>query len=137
MPQLDTRSGEISLHGHRVTYRTAGSGPLVVLIHGIAGRSEQWAEVMDLLAEHYTVLAPDLLGHGESAKPRGDYSLGAFALGPILYLSSLYLNRVFGVSQDDLKYYLWVPPAGWEAGYFFWGWAADRYRLNTPINVRK
>ena len=55
------------------------------------------------------------------------YSLGAFALGPILYLSSLYLNRVFGVSQDDLKYYLWVPPAGWEAGYFFWGWAADRY----------
>ena len=55
------------------------------------------------------------------------YSLGAFALGPILYLSSLYLNRVFGVSQNDLKYYLWVPPAGWEAGYFFWGWAADRY----------
>ena len=55
------------------------------------------------------------------------YSLGAFALGPILYLSSLYLNRVFGVSQDDLKYYLWIPPAGWEAGYFFWGWAADRY----------
>ena len=44
------------------------------------------------------------------------YSLGAFALGPILYLTSLYLNRVFGVSQDNLKYYLWVPPAGWEAG---------------------
>ncbi len=55
------------------------------------------------------------------------YSLGAIALGPILYLSSLYLNRVFGVSQDDLKYYLWVPPAGWEVGYFFWGWVADRY----------
>jgi len=54
------------------------------------------------------------------------YSLGAFALGPILYLSSLYLNRVFGVSQDNLKYYLWVPPAGWEVGYFFWGWAADK-----------
>lgn len=60
------------------------------------------------------------------------YSLGAFALGPILYLSSLYLNRVFGVSQDDLKYYLWVPPAGWEAGYFFWGWAADRYASGEP-----
>jgi ACS family hexuronate transporter-like MFS transporter len=55
------------------------------------------------------------------------YSLGAIALGPILYLSSLYLNRVFGVSQGDLKYYLWIPPAGWEVGYFFWGWAADRY----------
>ena len=65
------------------------------------------------------------------------YSLGAFALGPILYLSSLYLNRVFGVSQDDLKYYLWVPPAGWEAGYFFWGWAADRYASaeNRPAGL--
>ena len=59
------------------------------------------------------------------------YSLGAFALGPILYLSSLYLNRVFGVSQNDLRLYLWVPPAGWEAGYFFWGWAADRYASGT------
>jgi ACS family hexuronate transporter-like MFS transporter len=65
------------------------------------------------------------------------YSLGAFALGPILYLSSLYLNRVFGVSQNDLKYYLWVPPAGWEVGYFFWGWAADRYasRQNRPAGL--
>ena len=65
------------------------------------------------------------------------YSLGAFALGPILYLSSLYLNRVFGVSQNDLKYYLWVPPAGWEAGYFFWGWAADRYASgqNRPAGM--
>ena len=65
------------------------------------------------------------------------YSLGAFALGPILYLSSLYLNRVFGVSQDDLKYYLWVPPAGWEAGYFFWGWASDRYASsqNRPAGL--
>ena len=65
------------------------------------------------------------------------YSLGAFALGPILYLSSLYLNRVFGVSQDDLKYYLWIPPAGWEAGYFFWGWAADRYASaeNRPAGL--
>jgi ACS family hexuronate transporter-like MFS transporter len=65
------------------------------------------------------------------------YSLGAFALGPILYLSSLYLNRVFSVSQDDLKYYLWIPPAGWEAGYFFWGWAADRYASgeNRPAGM--
>jgi ACS family hexuronate transporter-like MFS transporter len=65
------------------------------------------------------------------------YSLGAFALGPILYLSSLYLNRVFGVSQESLKYYLWVPPAGWEVGYFFWGWIADRYASgkNRPAGL--
>ena len=72
---------EITLHGHRVSYRQAGWGPLVVLIHGITGSSETWADVIEPLAEKYTVVAPDLLGHGESAKPRGDYSLGAYASG--------------------------------------------------------
>ena len=72
---------EITLHGHRVSYRQAGWGPLVVLIHGVTGSSETWADVIEPLAEKYTVVAPDLLGHGESAKPRGDYSLGAYASG--------------------------------------------------------
>ena len=68
------------MHGHRVSYRTAGEGDSVVLlIHGIVGSAKQWDPVTRLLAEHYTVVAPDLLGHGESAKPRGDYSLGAYA----------------------------------------------------------
>ena len=70
----------LELHGHRVSYRTAGSGPVVLLVHGIAGTSEQWADVAPVLAEDYTVLAPDLLGHGDSAKPVGDYSLGAYAV---------------------------------------------------------
>lgn len=69
------------VHGHDVAYRQAGSGPLLVMIHGIAGSSGTWVPVMPLLAERYTVIAPDLLGHGESAKPRGDYSLGAYASG--------------------------------------------------------
>jgi len=55
------------------------------------------------------------------------YAVGAFALGPILYLVPLYLNRAMGVSQSELAYLLWVPPFGWEVGYFFWGWASDRY----------
>src|SRR6478752_9354471 len=71
---------ELELHGHRVTYRTAGSGPVVLLVHGIAGSSEQWGDVAPILAEGYTVVAPDLLGHGQSAKPIGDYSLGAYAV---------------------------------------------------------
>ena len=72
---------EILLHGHRVFYRSAGSGPVVVLVHGITSTSATWANVLPYLAEHFTVIAPDLLGHGESAKPRGDYSLGAYASG--------------------------------------------------------
>src|SRR3954447_15282435 len=72
---------EITLHGHCVSYRRAGWGPVVVLIHGITGSSATWEEVIEPLAEKYTVVAPDLLGHGASAKPRGDYSLGAYASG--------------------------------------------------------
>jgi pimeloyl-ACP methyl ester carboxylesterase len=72
---------EIALHGHRVFYRSAGSGPVVVLVHGITSTSATWANVLPYLAERFTVIAPDLLGHGESAKPRGDYSLGAYASG--------------------------------------------------------
>jgi pimeloyl-ACP methyl ester carboxylesterase len=71
---------DVELHGHRVSYRTAGSGPVVILIHGVAGTSEQWANVAPVLAERFTVVAPDLLGHGQSAKPQGDYSLGAYAV---------------------------------------------------------
>jgi pimeloyl-ACP methyl ester carboxylesterase len=70
---------EIELHGHRVCFRLRGEGPAVVLIHGITGRSNQWEPAIEHLAAAHTVLAPDLLGHGESTKPRGDYSLGAYA----------------------------------------------------------
>ena len=68
------------LHGHRISYRTAGEGPVILLVHGITGDSRQWNEIIPQLADHYTVLAPDLLGHGQSAKPHGDYSLGAYAV---------------------------------------------------------
>jgi pimeloyl-ACP methyl ester carboxylesterase len=70
---------ELELHGHRVVVRYGGEGPLVVLIHGITGRSAQWGPAIENLSGSFTLLAPDLLGHGESAKPRGDYSLGAYA----------------------------------------------------------
>src|ERR1700728_1030640 len=69
----------VTLHGNRYAYRQAGSGPVVVLIHGITSDSTTWAQVMPGLAERFTVIAPDLLGHGGSAKPTGDYSLGAHA----------------------------------------------------------
>ncbi len=73
------RLRRVTLHGNRYAYRQAGAGSVVVLIHGIASDSTTWAQVMPGLAEHFTVIAPDLLGHGGSAKPTGDYSLGAHA----------------------------------------------------------
>jgi pimeloyl-ACP methyl ester carboxylesterase len=81
---VDTRDDgfdawQVELHGHPVIYRTAGSGPPVVLIHGMVNSSHHWREVALRLADRYTVIAPDLIGHGDSATPRGDYSLGAHA----------------------------------------------------------
>src|SRR3954451_9545255 len=70
---------ETSLHGNRVSYRTGGDGPLLVLVHGITSSSASWEPVLPALAERFTVLAPDLLGHGQSDKPAGDYSLGSHA----------------------------------------------------------
>jgi pimeloyl-ACP methyl ester carboxylesterase len=72
---------ELTLHGHRIAYRAAGHGPVLVLVHGITSTSATWEAVMPTLAKRFTVIAPDLLGHGGSAKPRGDYSLGAYASG--------------------------------------------------------
>ncbi|MDO8214114.1 alpha/beta fold hydrolase [Conexibacter sp. CPCC 206217] len=72
---------EMRLHGHKIAYRAGGSGPVLVLVHGITSTSATWEAIMPLLARRFTVIAPDLLGHGGSAKPRGDYSLGAYASG--------------------------------------------------------
>ncbi len=70
----------VQLHGHDLAYRIAGEGPVILLIHGMAGSGATWESVIPALARHGTVVAPDLPGHGDSAKPHhGDYSLGAFA----------------------------------------------------------
>jgi pimeloyl-ACP methyl ester carboxylesterase len=71
----------MTLHGRRVSYVKAGSGPVLLLIHGMAGTLKNWEEVIEPLARHHTVIAPDLPGHGGSAPGGGDYSLGALAAG--------------------------------------------------------
>ncbi|MEU9283400.1 alpha/beta hydrolase [Streptomyces sp. NPDC048275] len=78
--------GEVRLHhrvvhGYRRAFRMAGEGPALVLIHGIGDSSATWAELIPDLARSHTVIAPDLLGHGASDKPRADYSVAAYANG--------------------------------------------------------
>ena len=74
-------SASVALHGQTVTYKRAGRGPLILLVHGITSSSRTWNELFPRLWDDHELLAPDLLGHGTSAKPRGDYSLGAYASG--------------------------------------------------------
>jgi pimeloyl-ACP methyl ester carboxylesterase len=70
-----------TLHGRGVTYAEAGSGPALLLIHGMGGTFANWQEVIEPLARDHTVIAPDLPGHGASAPGGGDYSVGGLASG--------------------------------------------------------
>jgi pimeloyl-ACP methyl ester carboxylesterase len=69
------------VHGRSVSYLEAGEGPVLLLIHGMAGHCDNWREVIEPLAARHTVIAPDLPGHGASAPGGGDYSIGALAAG--------------------------------------------------------
>jgi pimeloyl-ACP methyl ester carboxylesterase len=77
MPAVDTKT--LTLHGRAARYAVAGEGPVLLLIHGMAGDFRNWQEVIEPLARHHSVIAPDLPGHGGSAPGGGDYSLGALA----------------------------------------------------------
>ncbi len=68
-----------TIHGYRRAFIQTGRGPVVLLIHGIGDSADAWLSVIEELARDHTVIAPDLLGHGDSDKPRADYSLAAYA----------------------------------------------------------
>jgi pimeloyl-ACP methyl ester carboxylesterase len=82
-----------TVHGHRRAFRMAGKGDPVLLIHGIGDSSDTWRDVMPGLARSHRVIAPDLLGHGHSDRPRADYSLAAYANGMRDLLSVLGVER--------------------------------------------
>jgi pimeloyl-ACP methyl ester carboxylesterase len=91
----------LELHGDRVAYRDVGAGgEALLLIHGMAGSSETWRAVIPQLSRKYRVVAPDLLGHGKSDKPRGDYSLGAFAVWLRDLLDELGISRATVIGQS-------------------------------------
>ena len=95
-PELQYRT----IHGYRRAFRIAGSGPALLLIHGIGDNSTAWEPVHAHLARRFTVIAPDLLGHGQSDKPRADYSVAAYANGMRDLLSVLDIERVTVVGHS-------------------------------------
>lgn len=95
-PKLQYRT----IHGYRRAFRIAGDGPAILLIHGIGDNSTTWGTVQPKLAQRFTVIAPDLLGHGKSDKPRADYSVAAYANGMRDLLSVLDIDRVTVVGHS-------------------------------------
>ena len=84
LSQTNTQSvaatpGRMNLSGGAMAYTVAGTGPTVLLIHGLGGTRQTWRHLIAPLARNHTVIAPDLPGHGQSDPPAGDYSLGAHA----------------------------------------------------------
>ena len=100
VPDAEPRLHFRTIHGYRRAFRMAGEGPVLLLIHGIGDSSETWLDVLPHLASKYTVIAPDLLGHGLSDKPRADYSVAAYANGIRDLLVTLGLDSVSVVGQS-------------------------------------
>ncbi|MET7518204.1 alpha/beta hydrolase [Streptomyces sp. NPDC005356] len=93
-PEIGSTLTFSTVHGYRRAYRIAGEGPVVLLIHGVGANSAHWEDCFEPLARRHTVIAPDLLGHGHSAKPRADYSVAAYANGLRDLLGVLGIERV-------------------------------------------
>ena len=90
----------VTVHGYRRAYVMAGAGPALLLVHGIGDSSDTWRPVFDELARYHTVIAPDLLGHGRSEKPRADYTIAGFANGMRDLLAVLGVDRVTVVGHS-------------------------------------
>jgi pimeloyl-ACP methyl ester carboxylesterase len=90
----------VTIHGHRRAYVMKGQGPAILLLHGMACDHTNWLPVIDRLAERHTVIAPDLLGHGHSDKPRADYSVAGYANGMRDLLTVLGIDRVTVVGHS-------------------------------------
>ena len=84
---------EHTIHGYRRAFIHAGEGSAILLIHGIGDSSRTWLPLIPWLTRDHSVVAPDLLGHGASDKPRADYSIAAYANGMRDLLSVLGVER--------------------------------------------
>lgn len=68
------------------------------------------------------------------------YALGGLPLGFVLYEAANYLAQSRGRTQAFIGMVLWIPPLGWEVGYFFWGWLSDRAKrsgMPTVVAARR
>ncbi len=90
----------LEVNSDRIAYRDEGSGETLLLVHGMAGSSQTWRELIPRVARHYRVIAPDLLGHGLSDKPNSDYSLGGYAVWLRDFMAALGIPRATVIGQS-------------------------------------
>ncbi len=103
-------------------WATGASGAAWLLLWSALSRREDIARIPARVRGHAPKLRDPRVWAFIAA-----YAMGAFPSGFVLYQASIYLTAVFGKSQVEIGKVLWIPPLGWEVGYFFWGWAMDRF----------
>src|SRR3954470_23996268 len=113
------RVRKVVIHGHERAFVKIGTGPALLLLHGLGCDHTSWDPVIDSLSRRYTVIAPDLLGHGQSAKPRADYSVGGYAHG------MRELRAVLGVDQVNV------------IGHSFGGGVAMQFAYQFPERTER
>src|SRR5919107_5286256 len=110
---------ELVVFGQRIKYVEAGSGPVVVLLHGLGGNSTNWAFSTPALAEKFRVIVPDQVGFGQSDKPLISYRVGTYVDFLDKFLSELKVERATLVGNS------------------MGGWIAAAYALKYPAKVER
>ncbi len=110
---------EVMVFGQKINYVEAGSGPVVVLLHGMGGSTLNWAFNVPALAQKYRVIVPDQIGHGQSAKPFINYRIGTYADFLDKFLDELKVEKATLVGNS------------------MGGWIAALYTLQRPARVER
>src|SRR5919107_1020593 len=110
---------ELVVFGQKIRYVEAGSGPAVVLLHGMGGNSTNWAFNTPALAQKFRVVVPDQVGFGQSDKPLINYRVGTYVDFLDKFLSELKVERATLVGNS------------------MGGWVAASYALRHPGRVER
>jgi len=117
---IGMKSEFVQVGAHRIHYWTAGNGPPLLLVHGVAMRAEDWAPLFRTLKRGHRIYAPDLLGYGESDQPRdSDYSIATQSDVVRGFMDAMQLR------QPDV------------AGVSMGGWIALKIAAEDPKRVRR
>ncbi|MDX6692584.1 MAG: hypothetical protein QOF02_187 [Blastocatellia bacterium] len=110
---------EAFVYGVKIHYVEAGSGPVVILLHGLGGNSTNWAFNINALAQNYRVIVPDQIGFGRSDKPLINYHVATY----VDFLDGLY--KQLKIERASL------------VGNSMGGWVAAAYALAHPEKVER
>ena len=111
--------GTAIIYGVKIHYVEAGSGPVVVLLHGLGGDATNWAFNIAQLARKYRVIVPDQIGFGKSDKPLINYRISTFVDFLDRFLKELKVERASLVGNS------------------MGGWVAAAYTIAHPEKVER